>query len=133
MVEAKRRDVAAAPAPAGLPISARLCAGGLPRSSNQATAIVDGVFGERRLDEMSAGVDEARLNGVLRKEQGRGAARRDEKDRDVRRLRELHGDVQWQALSLGRGDFWLEIVVLAKMSRPATQAAGEHGEQQDRT
>jgi hypothetical protein len=62
-----------------------------------------------------------------------GRPGRDEKDRDVRRLRELHGHVQWQAFSLGCGDLWPEIVVLAKMSRPTTGAAGEHGEQQERT
>jgi hypothetical protein len=82
---------------------------------------------------MSAGVDEARLNGVLRKEQRRGAARRDEKNRDVGRLRELHRDVERQALSLGRGHFGPEVVVLAKMGRLATHAAGEHGEQHQTT
>jgi len=82
---------------------------------------------------MCAGVDEAWLHGVLREEQGRRAARRDEKDRNIRRLRELHGHVQWQAFSLCRRDLWPEIVVLAKMSRPTTGAAGENGEQQERT
>jgi hypothetical protein len=82
---------------------------------------------------MSACFDKAGLHRVLWEEQCAGASRRDEKDGDICRLRELHGDVQRQTLSFGRSHLGTEIVVLAEMGRTTGGAAGEHDEQRRRT